>query len=93
MPYCIAPPQVPFALCTGFPGNEVEESVSLLPAGRHSPLVSQSKCNRKNQDMEAVRLDVACAAGGPNNRMRLWKYQNIICHRVSWQALSQGVGA
>lgn len=32
-----------FTSFTGLPDNEVEESVSLWPAGRHSPLMSQTK--------------------------------------------------
>lgn len=82
-----------FTSLTGLPGNEVEESVSLWPAGRHSPLVSQTKCNRQSQDMKGdccSQTDVTSAGGQANNRTCLWKYQNITCHGVSWLLSKRG---
>ena len=82
-----------FASFTGLPGNEVEESVSLWPAVRHSPLVSQTKCNRQSQDMKGdccSQTDVTSAGGQANNRICLWKYQNITCHGVSWLLSKRG---
>lgn len=82
-----------FTSFTGLPGNEVEESVSLWPAGRHSPLVSQTKCNRQSQDMKGdccSQTDVTSAGGQANNRTCLWKYQNITCHGVSWLLSKRG---
>lgn len=78
---------------TGLPGNEVEESVSLWPAGRHSPLVSQTKFNRQSQDMKGdccSQTDVTNAGGQANNRTCLWKYQNITCHGVFWLLSKRG---
>lgn len=82
-----------FTSFTGLPGNEVEESVSLWPAGRHSPLVSQTKCNRQSQDMKgdcSSQADVTSAGGQANNRTCLWKYHNITCHGTSWLLKKQG---
>lgn len=76
-----------FTSFAGLPGNEVEESVSPWPAGRHSPLVSQTKCNRQSQDMRGdccSQTDVTSAGGQANNRTCLWKYQNITCHGLLW---------
>lgn len=82
-----------FTSFAGLPGNEVEESVSPWPAGRHSPLVSQTKCNRQSQDMRGdccSQTDVTSAGGQANNRTCLWKYQNITCHGLLWSPNKQG---
>lgn len=60
-----------FTSFCGLPGNEVEASVIPWPAGRHSPLVSQTKCNRQSQDMkgdDCSQTDVERARGQANNR-------------------------
>lgn len=60
-----------FTSFCGLPGNEVEASVIPWPAGRHSPLVSQTKCNRQSQDMKGdgcSQTDAERARGQANNR-------------------------
>lgn len=82
-----------FTSFTGLPGNEVEASVIPRPAGRRSPPVIQTKCNRQSQDMKGdccSPTDVTSAGGQANNRTCLWKYQNITCHGVFWLSCKLG---